>query len=380
METMLGKKPYKFVPFNKEISRTNPIRHNGENNKKAYSGKLKITIETLTPIHIGQGSYSFDKAGVIVNFIRRNNRITIPGSSFKGMLRSVYEVFSESCTPALPNNCKELQNAFPNHHQDMCDDTNNLCPTCSVFGMVNGHNSYKSKLRFGDFTLEDDEKTSIQFIKMPKLESPFKPYPEFDNNNRPTCFTDKTTGYGNERLYYADLLDSEEDYDNFKKDAEYFPMINGNTQRNIKFRGRKFYLHNDDETKQIRSTNKNAKRYEMISKGKKFVGEIIFQDLSQKELAILALSLGLADGDNFKYKIGYGKPAYYGSIKLSIDEVINRRYNVEKVSIELLKKFANDYKNNAQGSLQIAINKLSIILSNIKLGPDWQNINGNRCY
>ena len=73
METMLGKKPYKFVPFNKEISRTNPIRHNGENNKKAYSGKLKITIETLTPIHIGQGSYSFDKAGVIVNFIRRNN-------------------------------------------------------------------------------------------------------------------------------------------------------------------------------------------------------------------------------------------------------------------------------------------------------------------
>lgn len=379
METMLGKKPYKFVPFNKEISRTKPISHNGVDNKKAYSGKLKITIETFTPIHIGQGSYSFDKAGVIVNFIRRNNRITIPGSSFKGMLRSVYEVFSESCTPALPNNCKELQNAFPNHHQDMCDDTNNLCPTCSVFGMVNGHNSYKSKLRFGDFTLEDDEKTSIQFIKMPALKAPFTTYPEFDDNNRPHCFTPKTTGYGNERLYYADLLDSEEAYDNFKK-ADYFSMINGNTQRNIKFRGRKFYLHNDDETKQMRNNDKNAKRYEMVSVGKKFTGEIIFQDLSQKELAILALSLSLADEDNFKYKIGYGKPAYYGSIKITIDNVINSRYNKDSISLQSLKEFANDYKNNASENLKISIEKLSKILTNTKLGPEWTAIDGNRCY
>ena len=379
METMLGKKPYKFVPFNKEISRTKPISHNGVDNKKAYSGKLKITIETFTPIHIGQGSYSFDKAGVIVNFIRRNNRITIPGSSFKGMLRSVYETFSESCTPALPNKCKELENAFPNHHIDMCDDKNNLCPTCSVFGMVNGHNSYKSKLRFGDFTLEDDEKTSIQFIKMPALKAPFTTYPEFDDNNRPHCFTPKTTGYGNERLYYADLLDSEEAYDNFKK-ADYFSMINGNTQRNIKFRGRKFYLHNDDETKQMRNNDKNAKRYEMVSVGKKFTGEIIFQDLSQKELAILALSLSLADEDNFKYKIGYGKPAYYGSIKITIDNVINSRYNKDSISLQSLKEFANDYKNNASENLKISIEKLSKILTNTKLGPEWTAIDGNRCY
>ncbi|MDY4079950.1 MAG: RAMP superfamily CRISPR-associated protein [Clostridium sp.] len=379
METMLGKKPYKFVPFNKEISRTKPISHNGVDNKKAYSGKLKITIETFTPIHIGQGSYSFDKAGVIVNFIRRNNRITIPGSSFKGMLRSVYEAFSESCTPALPNKCKELENAFPNHHIDMCDDKNNLCPTCSVFGMVNGHNSYKSKLRFGDFTLEDDEKTSIQFIKMPALKAPFTTYPEFDDNNRPHCFTPKTTGYGNERLYYADLLDSEEAYDNFKK-ADYFSMINGNTQRNIKFRGRKFYLHNDDETKQMRNNDKNAKRYEMVSVGKKFTGEIIFQDLSQKELAILALSLSLADEDNFKYKIGYGKPAYYGSIKITIDNVINSRYNKDSISLQSLKEFANDYKNNASENLKISIEKLSKILTNTKLGPEWTAIDGNRCY
>ncbi len=379
METMLGKKPYKFVPFNKEISRTNSIRHDGVDNKKTYSGKFKITIETITPIHIGQGSYSFDKAGVIVNFIRRNNRITIPGSSFKGMLRSVYEAFSESCTPALPNKCKELENAFPNHHIDICDDTNNLCPTCSVFGMVSKKESYKSKLRFGDFTLEDDEKTSIQFIKMPALKAPFTTYPEFDDNNRPHCFTPKTTGYGNERLYYADLLDSEEAYDNFKK-ADYFSMINGNTQRNIKFRGRKFYLHNDDETKQMRNNDKNAKRYEMVSVGKKFTGEVIFHDLSKKELAILSLSLSLANNDDFKYKIGYGKPAYYGSIKITIDDVINSRYNIDSISLQLLREFANDYKNNASKNLKISIEKLSKILTNTKLGPEWTAIDGNRCY
>lgn len=379
METMLGKKPYKFVPFNKEISRTNSIRHDGVDNKKTYSGKFKITIETITPIHIGQGSYSFDKAGVIVNFIRRNNRITIPGSSFKGMLRSVYEAFSESCTPALPNKCKELENAFPNHHTDMCNDINNLCPTCSVFGMVNKKESYKSKLRFGDFTLEDDEKTSIQFIKMPALKAPFTTYPEFNNNNRPHCFTKDTKNYGNERLYYADLLDSEKAYDNFKKD-EYFLMINGNTQRNIKFRGRKFYLHNDEEENQMRNNDKNSKRYEMISVGKKFTGEIIFQDLSQKELAILALSLSLADNDDFKYKIGYGKPAYYGSIKITINDVINSRYNRNQISLQLLREFASDYKNNASKNLKISIEKLSEILTNIKLGPEWSTIDGNKCY
>ena len=379
METMLGKKPYKFVPFNKEISRTNPISHNGENNKKAYSGKLKITIETITPIHIGQGSYSFDKEGVVVNFIRRNNRITIPGSSFKGMLRSVYEAFSESCTPDIPNNCRELENAFPNHRKDSCNDIKNLCPTCSVFGMINKKESYKSKLRFGDFTLEDDEKKSIQLIRIPGLKAPFTAYPEFNNNNRPHCFTKDTKNYGNERLYYADLLDSEEAYDNFKK-AKYFSMIDNNTQRNIKFRGRKFYLHNDDEKKQMRNNDKNAKRYEMITVGKKFTGEVIFQDLSKKELAILALSLSLAKDDNFKYKIGYGKPAYYGSIKITVDKVINSRYNLDPISLNLLKGFANDYKNNASENLTISIKKLSEILTNTKLGPEWPTIDGNRCY
>lgn len=70
---------------------------------------LELTLETLTPVHVGSGYSDFVKAGnqeylaalqasrrvVEENALRR--RYLIPGSSLKGAVRSIVEAISRSC-------------------------------------------------------------------------------------------------------------------------------------------------------------------------------------------------------------------------------------------------------------------------------------------
>ena len=387
METSLGSKPYKFVPLTNTIERNSCNNYLGENYNNLYSGKFKISIKCLTPVHIGQGTVHIgqgtvhiDKIGVINDFMRKNGEIVIPGSSFKGMLRSIYEAASLSCSPKLPNNCKKLKNALPNNDLNMCSDINNLCPTCSVFGFVNGSNAKKSKLRFSEFTLINGNNDSLELKKIPPLQSPFKDYPKFNPINMPNCFNSKTKNYGNERLYYADLLNNEEEYNNLTKD-KYLKLISGNNNRTLKFRGRKFYLHNV----QHQEEGNNSIRFETVKKGSIFKGELFFDGLTEREMSILAYVLSFGTNDNFKYKIGYGKPAYFGSIEINVDEISTKLYpenNIDKNNIDKnkLTLLADNYKNNASEDLKVSLNKLSCILSNLELGKSWPNVNGHKVY
>ena len=104
----------------------------------ACSGRLRVTITVKTPLHFGAGQLSYDeKASLFVNRLNwENDRIALPGSGFKGMLRSVYEAISESCMPTE----RDLR----------CSHANALCPACAMFGFL----GYKGKLRFSSFLAE----------------------------------------------------------------------------------------------------------------------------------------------------------------------------------------------------------------------------------
>ena len=54
---------------------------------------------------------------------------------------------------------------------------------------------------------------------------------------------------------------------------------------------------------------------ECLMKNSTFKGYVLYEDLDVEELKLLCYAIGLA-GD-FNHKLGYGKPAYYGSIEIT---------------------------------------------------------------
>ena len=140
---MAKDKPFFLVP------QVPPLR--AEPRVGACSGRLRVTITVKTPLHFGAGQLGYDeKASLFVNRLNReNDRIALPGSSFKGMLRSVYEAVSESCMPTE----RDLR----------CSYVNALCPACAMFGFL----GYKGKLRFSSFPAEG----ATENLTLPQLYS-----------------------------------------------------------------------------------------------------------------------------------------------------------------------------------------------------------------
>jgi len=103
------------------------------------SGRLRVTITAKTPLHFGAGQLLYDeKASLFVNRLcRENDQIALPGCSFKGMLRSVFEAVSESCMPTDRN-------------AQYCQ-AQSMCPACAMFGLL----GRKGRLRFSSFVLEE---------------------------------------------------------------------------------------------------------------------------------------------------------------------------------------------------------------------------------
>ncbi|MCI0501435.1 MAG: RAMP superfamily CRISPR-associated protein, partial [Epsilonproteobacteria bacterium] len=93
--------PYNFVPLNKEVfypSWSEDVSHDVPF-EDGESGEIDITITAKSPIFIRNHSDDKEKPSVeFCHFIYENGakEFYIPGSSFKGMVRSVLEIMSFS--------------------------------------------------------------------------------------------------------------------------------------------------------------------------------------------------------------------------------------------------------------------------------------------
>jgi hypothetical protein len=300
METSYSNKPYVFVPFTDSVAHCNAPYHRDILGANTYMGKLEITIECMTPLHFGSGQLEFDEPDETFahSLLRENGKIALPGSSFKGMLRSVFEAISPSCVLNAP---KALPGKVGEARQSCGAYTNSgaCCPACSVFGRL----SYKGKLIITSF--RTDYEPSL--IAIPQLENPFKTYPNY-GTHKPRA--------GNERLYYGEFNDvhgldvakmSKSDFFD-KKDSQ------ANSGRN--FYGRKFYKHSDQWETISKSSGKDS--YECLPVGATLAGGIAYQGLAKDELGALLFALGLGWGQPIYHKVGYAKPAFFGSVKLTV--------------------------------------------------------------
>ncbi len=109
--------PYNFVSLGRDVERNIPEKGN-------QTGKISCTITVKTPLAIPDTesgtTEKIDKNNsqseyMHYKFYRVNGQPIISGSQLKGMVRTYYEAFSNSCLSVNNNNIMSARHSFPRH-------------------------------------------------------------------------------------------------------------------------------------------------------------------------------------------------------------------------------------------------------------------------
>jgi len=113
-----------------------------------YSGALRGTLHTLTPLHIGVGQIkpvdalvpppaNPENIRLAAAFFREDGKLCIPGSSLKGAFRHLYEAVTYSCLAQTHRDYRasdDLRSCYYRADTRQATAPLNLCPACRVFG------------------------------------------------------------------------------------------------------------------------------------------------------------------------------------------------------------------------------------------------------
>lgn len=374
-QTLLSEKPYGFVPVIPLRPQDRlPVATVGHNvfRNDCISGCLAMRVVAETPLHMGTGRLGWGGGDVVRMLSRRNQVPVIPGSGLKGVVRSIAESVSRSCGPTLPDGRRDCTRLYgrglPRENLVPCTKEA-ACVICRLFGFVTHRrtsgradaDSFRSRVVFGEFRPENGM-PKIEYIPIPALFSPFRDYP------RGAC--------GNERLYYCALHETGNcaggDKCQVCGKGDFFSARKGTSPatRPIRFRGRKLYYHGEVEQGQ--------QLHEVLPAGTALTGRVTFENLHFDELALLAFAMGL-DG-SFKLKLGYGKPAYLGTVRTELIgfRPLQRPYAPGGRDLDIA-GLAADYAEN-DGTLKAQKEHLRAILSGSRKGPAWRRVDNVKTY
>lgn len=249
------------------------------------SGKIEGTITAETPIFI---FHSLQSSQGPQPFIKNNQgKHIIPGSSLKGLFRNLVETLGNGCFLLYGGNYNNLSGDF---HK--CS-TDNLCIACRMFGTLQS-----SKLKLGKVSFNDA--IEVEICK-----------------HDPVCTIVLMGPQPHHTAFY----------------------LNGN-----QIAGRKFYFH---QPLGIQTTEEGKQHITPIDKGSQFTFSVQFTNLESVELQTLLYALVLEP--DMRHKLGYGKPAGFGSVRIEITKLS-------------LIDYANRYTAN-QGAEPVEGNRLEAYLS-----------------
>jgi CRISPR/Cas system CSM-associated protein Csm3 (group 7 of RAMP superfamily) len=353
-QTFYSKKPYFFVPLVKRVHREK--RDDRRNALGGASGILAVTLTAMTPLHFGQGDLRSFDGKLIHALTREGETIALPGASFKGMLRSVFEATTNSCVSRYP---RDMRHLLPNQNNFRCErPLEQICPACSVFGCL----GVKGKIQFSSFRIEG--RPEIAYPSLPALQSPFKDYPNGDKR-----------GIGNERLYYGWFKDIQgPDVGDMTKD-EFFRKLDNKIQDYGQFYGRKFYKHSQE---QVEGSDALQNTYECLQAGSELHGEIVYEGLRESELQALLFALGLGWETPIFHKLGHAKPAYFGSVKIDVhrkDSSLRSHSfgNDQQIDLETL---AKKHRSSADDDVKKAMEEIQRQWSSLDGGSPWESVEG----
>ena len=108
------------------------------------SGAWEVRFEVLSPLFIGSGEVDVaDEPGVPTmhfRFVRRGESVIVPGTSLKGVIRSLGEILSPSC---------------------LGGEDHDRCPACLLFGTL----GRRGRITFEDGVIEDAELSVMQIAQ-----------------------------------------------------------------------------------------------------------------------------------------------------------------------------------------------------------------------
>lgn len=282
--------PYRMVPVKERIERSAPVTDEAF---KGKSGVIHCSLKTLTSVCVASR-----QAFGLVKFVYRDNRATIPGSSLKGMLRSLAEIVGGGCfvTPSAKGSSAPLPDSYR-----ACNRNKDLCITCRMFGMMGrGSNAtvHKGKISISDGSIRE-------------------------NNIRFNVFEIMQMSHGT------------------RHDPFYVSPDSGH------FDGlcRKVYFHQPQRRDSVpeipadirRMAADHIRSIEAIPPGNHFDFEVDFINLTQDEFELLVYVLALEGrveveiggggvrlSGPLRHKIGLGKPLGLGSCHIAINRLVIR--------------------------------------------------------
>ncbi len=257
---------YDFVPidFSREPERHPPISHE---KFQGISGKLEAKITAETPVFIKSGNsqeFVKNKAG---NYI-------IPGTSLKGLFRSVAETVAHGCFGGKFDGIYEKGAAnhsrrIPFSHK-ACTSNENLCIACRTFGMLHSNSVFAGKVSFEDAICQN-------------------PVPH-------------------DPIFTVALMGPKPHHEAFYLDAD------GN-----RIAGRKFYFHHPRGVTTMNKQTKYNQRIHPLNTGSEFTFTVSFTNLENDECHALLYAMVLEP--DIRHKIGYAKPSGLGSVKIEITRI-----------------------------------------------------------
>jgi len=277
--------PYDFVRIDWNHA---PVRraYTPQDRFDGLSGKVTGTITTETPLFIPQAR-TRGSGGAKQFVTNAHGEKIIPGSSLKGLIRSLVETIGPGCWRLFDGEYGSIDYSakLPNEFSG-CKDLNFLCPSCRMFGLI------------GDR---------------------------------------KRNGTEDERHLLAGCVGFEDAICNrfIAHQAIYTPVLDGPKPRHAawylaanrrELAGRKFYFHAEGintlpSARVSKKNNVQLNQYiQPVDVGTSFTFSAHFTNLAADDFSLLLYALTLEP--SMRHKIGYAKPAGLGSVRIELKELM----------------------------------------------------------
>lgn len=262
-------------------------RDNARHDRKIagmWFGALEVELLAEQPIHVGSGFKGEEGGKVVRRTARKGSSLLVPGSTFKGVLRSRFEAITRSCAGDLPSDRgRVLSRSHPEVQRghftpevkrmqvfaDTCGRDDYVCPACAMFGFQTMNGTLRSRVSVTDFVSTEPVAPTVELM--------------------PSQYEPRIHHLGEFRI----------EHDGREPSFEVGPL-----------HGRKFYVGASATTDAV-----GYERVEAIPTGVKLRGTLRILNLDDAEMGGLLAALGVLPSS--RMKVGCGKRHGFGRMKVT---------------------------------------------------------------